>query len=225
MDQPRWFGIEHERCELLIVLRVRRIEAVLLAKRDDHFVDERHAETRHPNPILLVVIPIAIMAVLGPTVVDRMIVIDSEASTQRRGIDADNRIRVRGVGARAAVVRQQGLRHLQRDRMGVQSLESIDARGGRQRNQVGRIERPEAEQVEDGPEIHKERVVALAGEHLRAVGQGVDSRIRERLVSRCGTHADIDRRRGQASAEYRAAVPIDPRHRVCLPDVEVRIVQ
>ena len=61
---------------------------------------------------------------------------------------------------------------------------------------VGVVERPQATQVEDRGDVREERVVALAGEHARAIRQLVDADRREVVVVRRGARPDVRRCHG-----------------------------
>ena len=52
-------GFSTNERELAVLLRIGCVEAILLAERNHHFVDERHAEPRHLHPaaeLVLVVV-------------------------------------------------------------------------------------------------------------------------------------------------------------------------
>ena len=149
----------------------------------------------------------------------------AQTPAQGRRVDADDRVRVPGIAAGAAVVRQRTLRHLKGDRVHVHAFQTVDAWRARKRNEVRRVERAQAEQIEHRSEIHEKWIVTLAREHFRAVRQCVDAGVAERLVVRCRAQPDVHRRRGQVDAEDVAAPAIDPRDRVGLAHVEIRIVE
>ena len=129
------------------------------------------------------------------------------------------------IAARAPVVRQRTLRHLKRDRVHVHAFQTVDAWRARKRNEVRRVERAQAEQIEHRSEIDEKWIVALPREHLGAVRECVDAGVAERLVVRRRAQPDVHRRRCQVDAEDVATPAIDPRDRVGLAHVEVRIVE
>ena len=104
-------------------------------------------------------------------------------------------------------------------------LDAVDARARWQRDHVRRVEGAQPEQIETDPEIDEERIVALPGEHFRAVRQGVDGCRRQRLVVRRRARPIVHRRRRQAGCRAPCAAALGPGHAVGLPDVEVRIVE
>ena len=62
-------------------------------------------------------------------------------------------------------MRQQTLGNLERDGVDVEAFQTVHARRRRERDQVRGVEGTKTEQVEDRPEVHEERVVALTRKH------------------------------------------------------------
>ncbi len=87
-----------------------------------------------------------------------------------------------------------------------------------------RVERPEAAQVEDRPEVDEERIVARAGEDQPIATEVGDTH--RRVVDRVRARADVRRRHAQNLVRCRLgrADPRDLLDRVRLLDVQVRVV-
>ena len=143
-QQLRHFGIEHERQRRGVLRRLERVERVLRAARNHDFVDERIAEARH----LHVVAALCFSWPPPRLVTDGRLAVDHTPMTALR---SRRRRRPR------AVARERRDRHFDRDRVHVEAGERVG---------VVRVGRRHGEQVED-VQIDEERIVALAGEHLR----------------------------------------------------------
>ena len=204
VQDPGQLRLQVVALELLVVGRVAAVPEVLLPERDDDLVDERLGEAGDllpPRP-----------AVLG----------DDRA--RGRGVDADDRVGAVDVGRTLLGPGQLSDRHLDGDRVDAVALEAVDAAhaepaGGRA---------AEADQVEGAAQVNIERVVALAGEDLGAVLDGVDRRRDQRLVVRSRARADVVRRGQQIPAEGLHVGPAlrvlgDLADRVGLDQVEVGV--
>ena len=101
----------------------------------------------------------------------------------------------------------------------------------RQRDRVGRVERPQAGEVEDRAEVDVERVVDLAGVDLAAARERPDRRAHQGAVVRRRARADRDgrgrdvlgERRPRAAADDAAAALVDAGDAVELRPVPVRV--
>src|SRR5262249_56444720 len=90
---------------------------------------------------------------------------------------------------------------------------------------VGRIERPQAGQVEDRTEVNVEWVVALAGEDLDAAVDRVDRIRGERRIVRCRARADIHRRGAELVAQLLGITTLNARDAVEFGRVSVPVVR
>ena len=115
--------------------------------------------------------------------------------------------------------------------MHVVVLQRVDAWGCSERDQVERVERPQAREIEDRAEVDEERIVTLAREHLPASRDVGDRRTRQRFVVRRRARADVVRRdRSVRKKRHRLArvavrLELDQRQVVVLRPVPVRAVE
>ena len=122
-----------------------------------------------------------------------------------------------GMGRVAA---QLGDRDLERDGVGVEAGDAVDAGLGVERDHVRRVERAQAAEVEDRAQVDEERVVAGAGID-RPGAERAHACLGERGVVGVRPGADVGRNGGQAVAELRRGAVLDPGDRVGLADQEV----
>ena len=110
--------------------------------------------------------------------------------------------------------------------MHVEPGEVVAARSCRQRHQVRGVQRTQATQVEDRPQVGEERIVTRAGEDPDArVLERRHGRVRERAVVRHGPRADVGRSDHQLRADVRRLSAADLGQCVGLLHVQIGIVE
>src|SRR5579859_5087003 len=95
----------------------------------------------------------------------------SRGLAQRRCPNPDRGALVRDAGRHRAIDTEHRDRNLESDRVDVEALQAVDARSGWGRNQVQVLKRPQVAEIEDGAQVDKEWIGALAGEDHFAGGQ------------------------------------------------------
>ncbi len=184
--------------ELRVVLGLLAIPVVLLCSRDHDFVDQRVPQARDLDP----------RTRRG----DRAVGVEgADLLPARRRPDAEDGVGVVRTGGGRVVLGQAAKRDVERDGVRVEPTDAVDAGIGRQGQRVERVERAEPAQIEDRAEVDEERIVPLAGEDLRPVGEAVDGLCSRRIVVRRGARPDVHRRRPERTGQagLGVAVPVD----------------
>ncbi len=192
--------------ELVVLVRTDRVPVVLQAARDDHLVDERLTEALDLHPVLR----------RRPRGVLLGLLRGRAALRQRAGVAlagdhaihrcpaADDRLLV----GLADLVE----RHLDGDRMHVEAGQVVGALAA------------DADQVEDPPDVDRERILTRPDVDARAVGERGDRLLAHGLVVRERVLADVVGRRGALADLHARAIALLAPQRPGLTDAEVRVV-